>query len=268
MVEKSVRDLTREKTGMERTEAQLIADIKKAAKANQVKSCKIMAKGMPLLCRRASLRSTSPRCPLSPMQPDLVRTRKHKEKFTNLCAQLRVMSLQMSEVASQQALAESMKNVTKAMTALNKQVNLPQLQATMAEFQKQSEIMEMKQEMMEDAMDGALLLLVHCRRACINWLFAPADVMDDDETEEDIERVVQSVFDEIGITLNEQLIGAPMAEAKKVRASFIPMLTWHSSHCPHNDKVPHAQAAIAAPVAEAKDVEAEALEARLANLKR
>jgi charged multivesicular body protein 2A len=87
-VEKSIRELTREKTGMERTEAQLINDIKKAAKAGQTKSCKIMAK-------------------------DLVRTRKHREKFTNLCAQLRVMSLQMSEVSSQNALAESMKNVTK-----------------------------------------------------------------------------------------------------------------------------------------------------------
>ena len=71
MVEKSLRSLEREKGGMDKTEQTLIADIKKAAKANQLKTCKIMAK-------------------------DLVRTRKHREKFTNLCAQLRVMSLQMS----------------------------------------------------------------------------------------------------------------------------------------------------------------------------
>lgn len=70
-VEKSVRELEREKAGMDKTEAQLIADIKKAAKAGQKKSCTIMAK-------------------------DLVRTRKHREKFTNLCAQLRVMSLSMT----------------------------------------------------------------------------------------------------------------------------------------------------------------------------
>ena len=37
LVQKSVRDLEREKTGMERTEAALIADIKKAAKAGQVR---------------------------------------------------------------------------------------------------------------------------------------------------------------------------------------------------------------------------------------
>ncbi len=36
LVQKSVRDLEREKTAMERTEAALVADIKKAAKAGQV----------------------------------------------------------------------------------------------------------------------------------------------------------------------------------------------------------------------------------------
>lgn len=40
MVDRSVRDLTREKQGMERTEQQLINDIRKAAKAGQVvRSC-------------------------------------------------------------------------------------------------------------------------------------------------------------------------------------------------------------------------------------
>lgn len=88
LVEKSLRTLDREKAGMAKTETTLINDIKKAAKAGQVKQCKIMAK-------------------------DLVRTRKHMEKFTNLCAQLRVMGLQMSEVSSQAALMESMQKVTK-----------------------------------------------------------------------------------------------------------------------------------------------------------
>ena len=83
--------------------------------------------------------------------------------------------------------------VVQAMVSLNKQINLPELQATMAEFQKQSEVMGMKQEMMEDAMD---------------------ELMDDDETEEEQERIVQSVLDEIGIQLNEQLVSAPSASSK------------------------------------------------------
>jgi charged multivesicular body protein 2A len=83
--------------------------------------------------------------------------------------------------------------VHQAMVSLNKQINLPELQATMAEFQKQSEVMGMKQEMMEDAMD---------------------ELMDDDETEEEQERIVQSVFDEIGIQLNEDLVSAPSAGSK------------------------------------------------------
>jgi hypothetical protein len=36
--------------------------------------------------------------------------------------------------------------IPQAMTMLNRQINLPALQETMMEFQKQSEVLEMKQE--------------------------------------------------------------------------------------------------------------------------
>ena len=35
-------------------------------------------------------------------------------------------------------------------------MNLPEIQKIMMEFEKQSEIMDMKEEMMDDAIDGAL----------------------------------------------------------------------------------------------------------------
>jgi hypothetical protein len=71
MVERSVRGLERDRASLERDEKKLILDIKKQAKAGQMKSVKIMAK-------------------------DLVRIRKHQEKFVNLTAQLRAISLQMT----------------------------------------------------------------------------------------------------------------------------------------------------------------------------
>lgn len=70
-VERSVRGLERDRASLERDEKKLILDIKKQAKAGQMKSVKIMAK-------------------------DLVRIRKHQEKFVNLTAQLRAISLQMT----------------------------------------------------------------------------------------------------------------------------------------------------------------------------
>ena len=49
-----------------------------------------------------------------------------------------------------------MKGVTKAMMNMNKQMKLPEIQKIMQEFEKQSEIMDMKEEMMSDVIDDAL----------------------------------------------------------------------------------------------------------------
>lgn len=66
-----------------------------------------------------------------------------------------------------------MKGVTRAMKSMNSQLNLPQIQKIMHEFEKQTEIMDMKEEMMSDAID---------------------DAMGDADDEEETENVVQQVF--------------------------------------------------------------------------
>jgi len=126
--------------------------------------------------------------PVKIMAKDLVRLRKHQTKFVNLSAQLRAISLQMTSLASTQAIAESLKKVTKSMKKLNGQLNLPALSKVMREFAKQSESMDMKQDMMSDSID---------------------DVMDDGESEEESEEIVNQVLDEIGITVGEGLVDVP-----------------------------------------------------------
>ena len=49
-----------------------------------------------------------------------------------------------------------MKGVTKAMTTMNKQLNLRSLQNILREFEKQSEKMEITQDALDDAVDDAL----------------------------------------------------------------------------------------------------------------
>jgi len=122
------------------------------------------------------------------MAKDLVRIRKHQEKFTNLTAQLRAIGLQMTSMASTQALVESMRKVTRSMTQLNRTMNLPALQKVMVEFAKQSEQMDMKQEMVGDALE---------------------DAMDNEEDEVESEAVVSQVLEEIGIDLKESMVDAP-----------------------------------------------------------
>jgi len=166
MVERSIRQLERERVNMERQEKKLIADIKTMAKKGQDKSVKIMAK-------------------------DLVRNRKHQEKFLGMTAQLRAISLQMTEVASTAAMAESMHKVTKSMSIMSRQIQLPALQKIMMEFSKQSEMMEMKQEILTDTID---------------------DAMEDEDTEEQEEAIVGQVLDEIGIQMGDNFAAAPTTQ--------------------------------------------------------
>lgn len=78
-----------------------------------------------------------------------------------------------------------MKGATKAMGAMNRKMNLPQIQKIMMDFERESEFMDMKEEMMNDAIDDAV-------------------EEEDDETETN--EIVAQVLDEIGIDMNQQVI--------------------------------------------------------------
>jgi len=130
---KAMRELDRERAKMEQQEKKIIADIKKMAKQGQMDAVKIMAK-------------------------DLVRTRRYVKKFMLMRANIQAVSLKIQTLKSQSAMAQAMKGVTKAMGNMNKQMKMPEIQKIMMEFEKQSEIMDMKGEMMEDAIGNCRLI--------------------------------------------------------------------------------------------------------------
>jgi len=160
---KAVRELDRERTKMEQQEKKLIADIKKAAKDNQMDSVKIMAK-------------------------DLVRTRRYVKKFILMKANIQAVGLKVQTLRSQNAMAMAMKGVTRALQSMNRQMNLPQIQHIMQEFEKQSEIMDMKEDMMNEVID---------------------DAIGDEDDEEETEAVVTQILDELGVQLSSQLGDLP-----------------------------------------------------------
>jgi charged multivesicular body protein 2A len=84
-------------------------------------------------------------------------------------------------------MTDAMKGVTKAMKSMNQQIKLPQIQKIMQDFEKESEMMDMKEEMMGDAMDDAL---------------------GDEGDEEETDNIVAQVLDEIGINLNQSVMNA------------------------------------------------------------
>ena len=73
-------------------------------------------------------------------------------------ANIQAVSLKIQTLKSQNAMAQAMKGVTKAMGNMNKQMKMPEIQKIMMEFEKQSEIMDMKGEMMEDAIGKDYLI--------------------------------------------------------------------------------------------------------------
>ena len=58
--------------------------------------------------------------------------------------QLQGVSLRIQTMQSNQAMTEAMVGVTRAMRVMNGQINVPQLQRIMMEFERQSEMMDMK----------------------------------------------------------------------------------------------------------------------------
>jgi charged multivesicular body protein 2A len=93
-------------------------------------------------------------------------------------------ALKLQTVKSHQAMAEAMQSTGKAMAKMNKAVNVSTITKMMAEFEKENAKTEMMQEVMGDAID---------------------DVMEGEENEEEEDRIVGQVLDEIGITFGEEL---------------------------------------------------------------
>lgn len=83
-------------------------------------------------------------------------------------------------------MAEAMRGATKAMGAMNRQMNLPKIQQIMMQFERESELMDMKDEMMGDAID---------------------DAFEEEEEEAESDEIVNKVLDEIGISFNQEVRG-------------------------------------------------------------
>ena len=145
--------MDRERTNLERQEKKLMDNIKKEAKAGRNDTAKIMAK-------------------------DLVRTRNYIKKMWKMKSHLEAVSLRLTTMQTSQSMAETMKGVSKIMGKMNAKMNLPKIQEIMAEFEKQNEMMGMKEEMMNDAMD---------------------DAFQDDDDEDEEEEVLSKIFAELGV---------------------------------------------------------------------
>eukprot|EP01063_Lacrimia_lanifica_P015349 TRINITY_DN22144_c0_g1_i1.p1 TRINITY_DN22144_c0_g1~~TRINITY_DN22144_c0_g1_i1.p1 ORF type:complete len:212 (+),score=111.21 TRINITY_DN22144_c0_g1_i1:68-703(+) len=130
-LDKTIREIDRERTKMQNQEKKLTAELRKLAKNGQSDAMRIMAR-------------------------DLVRTRKYCTTFYKTRAQMQALSLRLQTLNSTAQMGQAMRSATKTMKTMNARMNIPAMQKIMMEFQRESEQMGMKEEMMNDAIDDAM----------------------------------------------------------------------------------------------------------------
>jgi len=147
-------------TKLEAQKKSLQTSIEKNAKNGQMNVCRIQAK-------------------------DYARTQNNIIKFLDLKSKLQQFHLQLQTLQTQNQMTESMKGATTALRGMNRSANLPQLQNVIAQFQKESGMMVMQQEMMDDVFDDAM------------------------DVEEESDEVVEKTLASIGVDLSQSLADTP-----------------------------------------------------------
>ena len=190
-LEKTQRELDRERVKLENQEKKLVQDIKKSAKNGQMGACKIQAKDLVRTRRYNFLPEfmSSERILVERLGPGIYCRRpyakfiysRYIQKFYSMRTQLQAISLRIQTVRSNEQMMQSMKGATSLLGSMNRSMNLPALQRIAMEFEKENDIMDQRQEMMDDAIDDVTGL----------------------EDEEEGEEVVREVLDEIGVDLGQ-----------------------------------------------------------------
>ncbi|XP_067297507.1 charged multivesicular body protein 2b [Pseudorasbora parva] len=122
------RQITRDRTALERQEKQLEMEIKKMAKTGNRDACKVLAK-------------------------QLVQVRKQKTRTYAVSSKVTSMSTQTKLMNSQMKMAGAMATTTKTMQAVNKKMDPKKTMQTLQNFQKETAKMDMTEEMMNDTLD-------------------------------------------------------------------------------------------------------------------
>ena len=113
--------------------------------------------------------------------------------------QLQAISLRIQTVRSNEQMMQSMKGATMLLGSMNRQMNLPALQRIAMEFERENEVMDERQEMMDDAVDEATGL----------------------EDEEESDDIVKEVLDEIGVNLSQEVrLSIPDVVAELANACY------------------------------------------------
>jgi charged multivesicular body protein 2A len=164
----AVRQLDRERQRLQNEDTKIKNEIKRLHAKGEVESVMILCK-------------------------DIVRNRSAMNKFLKLGSQLESLGLRIETMKAQAGATQALKGAAQAMHQLNQMVNVPQMQAIIQKFTMENEAMDLKSEMVDDAMDM---------------------IMDEDGTlEEDTAAQYAKIFSEIGVPMPPQVAASLAGDA-------------------------------------------------------
>jgi charged multivesicular body protein 2B len=128
---------------------------------------------------------------LNALAKQLVQVRKQREKLFAAKAHIGAVGMHATSMASQVAAASALGSVTEAMGVANSAMDVKATMKIMQEFSMENERMEVKQEMIDDAL---------------------MDAFDNEDVEEEADLLTSQVLAELGVELDSKLVGldAPM----------------------------------------------------------
>ncbi|KZV29370.1 vacuolar protein sorting-associated protein 22-like [Dorcoceras hygrometricum] len=171
--------IEREIASLQMEERKLVAEIKKTAKTGNEAATKILAR-------------------------QLVRLRQQITNLQGSRAQIRGVATHTQALYASTSISTGMKGATKAMTAMNKQMEPAKQTKMIKEFQKEAQQLDLTIEMMSEAID---------------------ETLDKDEAEEETDELTNQVLDEIGVDIAsqiKQLSSAPKGRIASKKARKCP----------------------------------------------
>ncbi len=163
ILNRSIRELNREKNKLERSIPKILNEIKKHLKNNQMDSALILSK-------------------------DLIRIRNNINNLIKMQSQIKAFILRLQTIKSSNTMSISMNNIAKSLRLLNSQMSIVSLQKIICDFEKQNEIMDIKEEITNESINN---------------------VVDDDingiQIDDETKKIIDELSEEIGIDLNELL---------------------------------------------------------------
>jgi hypothetical protein len=152
------------------------------------------------LKQRAKITNNGKDPALAALAKQLVQTRKQREKIMTAKAQIGAVGMNATAMATQVAAAAAIGSVSAAMKTTNEAMNVKETTRILQEFQRENEKLEVKQEMMDDAL---------------------MDAFDNEDVEEEAEQLTNQVLAELGLEMDSKMVGldAPLNNLQAEKAS-------------------------------------------------